>query len=135
MPRTATVRKPKAAPAAAPVTITLPALEKGEALGGILFKDGKPLHHVIILPGDTSGTWDEMMKSAKKQGGELPTRKEQALLFACAPEHFKPDWYWSGEARASDAEYAWDQYFSNGGQNYWPKSDKYRARAVRRVPI
>jgi hypothetical protein len=132
MTRATAARKTKAA---APATLTLPDLAKGEAHGGLLFKDGKPSHFVIVRPGDTSGTWGHCMKWAKEQGGELPTRKEQALLFANAAEHFKTTWYWSGEQYASDAEFAWGQDFYDGDQGGWLKSYEYRARAVRRVPI
>ena len=42
-----------------------------------------------ILPGEFEGTWKQAMAWAKKQGGELPTRKEQALLFANASGKFE----------------------------------------------
>ena len=111
------------------------ALKKGEIYAGILLVDGKPDHHVILLAGDTSLTWDKAVAWAKKQGGELPTRKEQALLFANAAAAFQSRWYWSSEQHASNESYAWMQDFDDGGQTYDHKDDGYRARAVRRVPI
>ena len=33
-------------------TITIPTLAKGEFYAGIIIKDGKPHHHVILLPGE-----------------------------------------------------------------------------------
>lgn len=119
-----------------PHTITLPALADGEKYAGFLLDEsGAPTHHVILLAGDTSATWKKAVEWAKKQGGELPTRREQSLLFANCQAEFKGDWYWSGEQRAGGSGYAWCQYFANGSQ-YWLHVDyRYRARAVRRVPI
>lgn len=105
-------------------------------------RDGGPDYHLIVGPeyGETSD-WD----SAKKWADDistngladygLPFRKEQALCFANVPELFKTESYWSCEQRASGSDYAWDQYFGNGGQDYWGKRGKLRARAVRRSPI
>ena len=44
-------RKPAAKKPAAAVTIKLPVLAKGEIYAGILIKDGKPAHHLVLLPG------------------------------------------------------------------------------------
>lgn len=114
--------------------ITLPELNVGEHYAGILLdKKGRPSHHVILLPGDlNSATWGEAKAFAEKAGGDLPTRREQSLLFANVGGQFKPEWYWSGEEHA--AADAWGQLFS-GIQSYWHKVNKFRARAVRRVPI
>jgi hypothetical protein len=121
--------------AATPTTITLPALAEGEKYAGFLLDEhGVPTHHVILLAGDTSAPWKKALEWAKKQGGELPTRREQSLLFANCKAEFKEDWYWSGEQRA-DAGCAWCQDFSDGYQGWGDVSDRARARAVRRVPI
>ena len=139
MPRTAAVRKPR--PAAALVTagagqtITLPELAKSETYAGILLADGKPAHHLVLLAGDTQANWKDAIAWAKKQGGELPTRKEQALLFANAATEFKQEWYWSSEKSAHDADYAWIQGFYGGYQDGYHTSAQCRARAVRRVAI
>ena len=77
--------------------------------------------------------WKEALEWAKSVGGELPTRKEQALMFANVPELFQPAAYWSSEQYASDAEFAWYQGFLNGFQNFTLKSAEFRARAVRRL--
>lgn len=129
--------KKKAAPKkpAAPITITLPTLAKGEIYAGILLVDGKPAHHVVLLPSDTSLTWDKAVAWAKKQGGELPTRREQALLFANASSEFEQRYYWSSEQHASHESFAWLQYFGGGHQFCDHKDNGYRARAVRRVAI
>ena len=118
-------------------TITLPALKKGEHYAGIALVDGVPSHHLILLPGENkkcdfkaAGAW------AKKQGGELPQRREQSLLFANCKEQF-PDGgvYWSGEQHASYSGSAWYQDFYYGYQNSGTTSFTLRARAVRRVAI
>lgn len=121
--------------AAAPQTITLPILADGEAYAGlILNEDGTPAHHVILLAGDGGNlTFKQAQKFAADAGGELPTRREQSLLFANCKPHFKADWYWSGELDGS--EYAWCQYFGYGFQDSNDLNGKLRARAVRRLPI
>jgi len=126
----------KPAKAAAPVTITLPKLAAKEIYAGILLVEGKPDHHVILLPGENDSVkWKPAIAWAKKQGGELPTRKEQALLFANAGAEFQSAWYWSSEQHASDPSFAWVQHFSYGGQYYGHTDGGCRARAVRRVKI
>jgi len=131
MTRTATARKPAAAPAAA---FPFPPLAKGEVYAGVLIA-GDKMHHLVLLPGDEQKNWKDAIAWAKKLGGGLPTRKEQALLFANAAGHFQEHWYWSSETHARDADYAWIQTFSDGFQLYDRKYDDSRCRAVRRVPI
>jgi hypothetical protein len=48
---------------------------------------------------------------------------------------FQRTGYWSCEQHASGSDFAWDQDFINGNQDYWDRNGKLRARAVRRVPI
>lgn len=116
--------------------IQLPELSEGEHYAGlILAADGQPLHHVVLLPGDIEATWDEAIKWAEEMGGELPTRREQSLLFANAKQHFELDWYWSSEQHAASTGYAQLQGFRNGGQGINRKSVEVRARAIRRVPV
>jgi lysozyme family protein len=90
----------------------------------------------VLLPGDHEDTtWQAAVDWAKSLNGELPTRREQSLLFANGKQHFEPDWYWSGELHASDASYAWYQYFSYGDQLNTRVNFQCRARSVRRLPI
>lgn len=116
-------------------TITMPELAHGETYAGLILKeDGTPSHHVILLPGDNDdATWEAQMEWANSVGGELPTRKEQSLLFANCKQHFKRDCYWSCEAPESG--WAWCQDFYGGRQGYDGRYGELRARAVRRLPI
>ncbi len=112
-------------------------LKPGEVYAGlILGQDGAPDHHLIVIPGEAEKvTFAEAQKWARKQGGDLPTRREQRVLFANAKEAFTPEWYWSGEINASVARYAWFQDFTFGSQSGGHVYDHCRARAVRRLII
>lgn len=117
---------------------SIPELNEGEVYAGVLLgKNGAPNQHVILLPGDIEdGKWNDSKKWAESIGGDLPTRREQSLLFANCGEEFKRDWYWSSETYESDDAFAWCQYFGLGSQYDDLKviSD-CRARAVRRLVI
>ena len=115
--------------------IIIPTLAKGEHYAGIIITQGKPSHHLVLLPKDIKADWAKAKAWAAEQGGELPTRREQAVLFANAPDQFKPDWYWSAEQHAASSGYAWYQYFSYGTQYYNSIDSKLRARSVRRLII
>ena len=139
MPATATRRKPRTERAeAVTLKLDLPPLKKGEHYAGIILgKDGAHGDHVILLPGEANSvTWEQAKAWAKKIGGELPTRREQSLLYANLQEQFKPAWYWSGEQHAAGSGSAWVQTFGYGDQSLsLLKSFINRARAVRRVPL
>jgi hypothetical protein len=116
----------------------IPALREGERYAGIaLDTDGKPTHHIILLPQqpDDRLTWDEATAWADEVGGALPTRQEQSLLFANCKDAFKPTWHWSCEQYAGNASLAWGQLFDNGYQFNDAKGYKGRVRAVRRFLI
>ena len=109
-------------------------LASGERYAGMVLRaDGTPSHHLVLLPGQAdSVNWDDAKRWAAEAGGELPTRQEQALLYANLKGSFAAAWYWSGEEH-TDGSYAWTQYFSYGYQGYYHKSYEGRARAVRRL--
>ena len=112
-------------------------LQPGEHYAGIILgADGAPSHHLVLLPGDVDEVnWEAAKKFAAEAGGELPTRREQALLFANLKDQFQGRYYWSSEQHASLDDYAWRQLFNYGNQNYNDKSAELRARAVRRLTI
>jgi len=109
-------------------------LRPGERYAGIVLDDdGEPSHHLIHLPGDSDrASWADQKAWAESIGGELPTRREQSLLFAnlCG---FEAAAYWSAETYAEDSSYAWYQYFDDGYQGNFRKGEELRAVAVRRV--
>ncbi len=112
-------------------------LAAGELYAGIVLDDdGKPSHHLILLPGEaTDISWQDARDWAAELGGELPTRREQSLLFANLPSKFAKVRHWSDEEYEEDPSYAWCQYFSYGFQYGYHKSAELRARAVRRLSI
>jgi len=111
-------------------------LHDGEHYAGIILgKDGTPNHHLILLPGDEKINWNDAKAFAKKAHGELPTRREQSLLYANLKEQFQEAYYWSGEQHASYAGCAWCQNFSSGSQGNLGINYELRARAVRRLVI
>ena len=100
----------------------------GDALGN--------MHHVILLPGDNDdATHEAQLEWAKNIGGDLPTRREQALLYANLKDEFEERAYWSCEAHESESGWAWYQNFCYGGQFSYDRYDELRARAVRRLVI
>ena len=112
-------------------------LKKGELYAGlILGKNGAPDHHLVLLPGQANDVdWKAARAWATKAGGELPTRREQSLLFANLKEEFEERWYWSAELFAPVSGYAWFQYFYDGNQGNYDLYGKLRARAVRRLSV
>ena len=101
--------------------------------GAVLDPEGGIKHHLVLMaerPNDDLD-WDDAMAWAAHVGGSLPTRQEQALLFANCKPHLKPGWHWSSEQYEGDASYAWLCYFSHG-QSFIRKSAEGAAVAVRR---
>jgi len=109
-------------------------LQPGERYAGlVLGDDGMPAHHLVLLPGQANeSNWADAKAWAAAIGGELPTRREQALLFANLKGAFEASWYWSAEDHEGDGSCAWLQNFSYGSQTGTHKSYEGRARAVRR---
>ena len=110
-------------------------LQAGDIYAGlVLGKDGAADYHLFLQPGAATGvTWQAAMNWAKKLGHSLPTRAEQALLFANLKHEFEPRYYWSSEQAGPSV--AWFQLFSIGTQSYGSRSYEGRARAVRRLEI
>ena len=117
--------------------LNLPKLADGEIYVGAIGDALGNLHHVILLPGDSDdATHESQLEWAKSIGGDLPSRIEQAMLWANHRDQFKKDWYWSNETRHPESGWAWSQHFGRGRQlNRGLKGDELRARAVRRLPI
>ena len=112
-------------------------LRNDEHYAGAVFDgNGKPTHHLILLPSEAKSiTWTEALTWGEQAGSALPTRQEQALLYANLKPHFKGAWYWSSEQHASNKDRAWRQHFDDCYQDDGHKDEKSYARAIRRVPI
>ena len=112
------------------------ALAAGERYAGIILGDGGTIsHHLVLLPGEAEDiAWQDAVQWAEQAGGELPSRREQALLFANAKSEFTAAWYWSAESHEGDGSYAWGQHFNYGNHYGSHKSYEGRCRAVRRIP-
>lgn len=123
------------ASASFPVTVEYPDLNEGERfLSAVIRADGRK-EITILLPGSFQGNWQASLDWAKSIGGDLPTRVEQALLYADMREEFEESYYWSNEAHETNDACAWTQLFGYGYQSYDRKGDYNRARAVRRLVI
>ena len=112
-------------------------LSDGEHYAGlILGKDGMPDHHLVLLPGEAEEvSWPLARDWAVAAGGDLPTRRELALLYANLREHFQRVWYWSSEPQEPRAQLVWGQIFTSGIQTMYGRPFRGRARAVRRLVI
>ena len=112
-------------------------LKEGEAYAGlILGKDGMPDHHLVLLPGEAQDvSWGVAREWASEVGGELPTRRELALLYANLREGFERVWYWSVETQEPKAHLVWGQNFTSGIQTMYGRPFRGRARAVRRLLV
>ena len=122
---------------ASTTSVDLPAIGRKWRDGiyaGITLYDNAP-QALILVHGEFRGRWGDAISWARQQGGELPSRVDGLVLCATMKGEFGSDWYWTSEPCAGYADYAWIQSFSYGNQSYYRKSDLYRARVVRRVPI
>jgi len=110
-------------------------LQPGERYAGpVLDADGKVLHHLVLMAQRPASdlNWQAAIDWADSVGGALPSRQEQALLYANCKPHLQARWHWSSETHESDASSAWGCYFGYGGQGYGHKSSDGSAVAVRR---
>lgn len=111
-------------------------LRPGERYAGpVLDAEGRIQHHLVLLPDwpEQRLNWKDAKAWAESLGAQLPTRQEQALLYANCKPHLKRTWHWSSEEHEEDASHAWGCRFSYGTQNYGPKSGEGSAVAVRRL--
>lgn len=116
--------------------LPLPPLAEGETYIGAIGDAAGNLHHVILLPGENdNANWQDQMAWAKRIGGDLPTRIEQAMLWVNHRDQFNQEAYWSNETHHIEPARAWYQSFDGGYQSNNRMYDELRARAVRRLPI
>jgi hypothetical protein len=115
---------------------TTVAMQPGERhAGAVLDEDGETTCHLVLMAQrpEKRLNWQAAMDWAESIGGSLPTRQEQALLFANCKPHLEGVYHWSSETHADDASYAWICHFTGGNQGYDHKSYDGAAVAVRRV--
>lgn len=123
-------------PAQIQIEATSITLQPGERYAGaVLDEAGQHQHHLVLLAAVPDGNvdWKNAMAWAKSVGGVLPTRQEQALLYANCKPHLAATWHWSSETYEGDASYAWGCRFYYGTQYDGLKSYEGSAVAVRRV--
>ena len=103
--------------------------------GAVLDANGLHMHHLVLMAAKPEGdlNWTAALEWAEEAGGALPTRQEQALLFANCKPHLTPHWHWSCEEHETEASFAWHCYFNYGLQSNTLKSYEGGAVAVRRV--
>lgn len=113
------------------------ALAEGERYAGVILgKNQDPDHHLILLPGEAEDvSWSMAREWAGGVGGELPTRRELALLYANLREEFQRLWYWSCEPQEPRSQLVWGQNFTSGIQTMYGRPFRGRARAVRRMAV
>lgn len=120
------------------VLVPMPLLEAGERyVGAVGDLRGGSLHHVILLPGDSDGAhWQFQMDWARSIGGDLPSEREQFLLWARCRSQFRLAWYWANQDHDQDAGRAVAQFIDDARLIHsYGKRAELRARAIRRVPI
>ena len=125
------------APTPSPIRAPAIDLQPGEHYAGVVLDEaGQVLHHLVLMAERPDGklTWQAACEWAASVGGELPSRQEQALLYANCKPHLEPAWHWSGEAHEDNASYAWGCNFDDGYQGDDGKSYEGAAVAVRRLP-
>ncbi len=110
----------------------IPAPRPGERYVGSITEPNGRTRHVFLLPGEAKKNWQDGMAWAKEQGGDLPDRIEQAMLYAHMPEEFKKEAYWSNTQHADYSSCAWCQGFFGGSQSFDYKYYELLVRAVRR---
>lgn len=112
-------------------------LNEGEHYAGIpLGKNNEPDYHLILLPNKATDIgWREAKSWATEQGGELPTRREQLLLFANLRELLQLRWYWVTERYTKNHSNSWDQYLLVNPQGNLSNDYRGYACAVRRIPV
>lgn len=79
--------------------------------------------------------WNDAIEWCQSVGGGLPPRD---ILLQCYMNEdikslFKTEWYWS--STEFDTSDAWVQYFFNGNQDTYTKTNKTCVRAVKKVRI
>ncbi|MFA5941392.1 MAG: DUF1566 domain-containing protein [Sinimarinibacterium sp.] len=103
--------------------------------GATSWCDGQANTAAMATAGSPLAKWARDLRIDGHDDWYLPSRLEALVLFGELQPEFERDWYWTSTQHASYPECAWIQHFLSGGQNGYRKDLRFRARAVRRVPI
>lgn len=99
----------------------------------LILADEKP--EEITLDHEDATTFAAGLEIDEHKDFSLPDRRESLLLFINLKDQFEEAYYWTSTQHPDDSSHAFIQYFGYGRQNWYHKSNRYRARAVRRLPI
>jgi len=113
-------------------------LNDGEHSAGLVVGEGgESSYYLILLPSmlEKNTPWKAGLAWAKSQGGDLPTPKEQTILFAKLRDQFAEMWYWSNMPHGDNKYWAFIQHFKSMEQYAADKVDAYAARAIRRLYV
>nr|WP_315403170.1 DUF1566 domain-containing protein [uncultured Pseudomonas sp.] len=105
--------------------------EHGTEAAAISRHDGKLNTDILIAEGGHPAA--EAARAYTADGNSdfyLPAIAELNHAWACIPEAFEPEWYWSSSQRS--AYTAFIMYFADGSQNSYGKYGELRVRPVRR---
>ena len=112
-------------------------LALGERYVGIIYdKNGKPLHHLVLLQEPVNEmTWLGAARWAKSIGGLLPTIQELILIFNNHESSLDAQWYWSSEIHPQTEKSVFIVHLGSGEQTVTYKIDELATIAIRRIPI
>ena len=112
-------------------------LKDGELDAGIVNgENGKQDYRLILISiSNERFGWEAAIAWAATQKGELPNQKEQMILYDNLKLKFGLNWYWSCEQVEKIISYAWADNFNNGCRDFFHKSLRFKACAIRRMPI
>jgi hypothetical protein len=100
----------------------------------IIYRNLKPTTETNSLYG-RSGVNASAVIPTHAYTRENPAQTLAEAFQAGGVEAFEDTYYWSSTQHAGYSDVAWLQYFYDGYQDNGHKSDQWRARAVRRLPI
>ena len=106
-------------------------------IGAVNPEDGALNTKDMLVAKNPLAKWAIGLRIGGFEDWYIPSRLElfTAWLTLRGTDQFASSWYWTSTQYAGYDEYAWIQSFYDGSQGYDLKDDRYRARAVRRMPI
>lgn len=105
-----------------------PVLAPGETWIGTLFDAGRPGYHLVLLPGEFRGSWEEAVA-----WGEVPTQRELTLIWLNLAAGLRPGLYWSCDECKGLSSFAELVSMASGVPMAYDKRASHWTCAVRRV--